>query len=94
MKTGWSVISAFQDRVIAVQATANPIELARAERKHRFLHAYPNVDNAASNAICRKLGFTFMEDCEFEFPPGHPMRCNDWRLDLFAEGINGRLQPD
>jgi hypothetical protein len=19
---------------------------------------------------------------EFEFPPGNPMRCNDWRLDL------------
>jgi hypothetical protein len=35
-----------------------------------------------------------MEECEFEFPPGHSMRCNDWRLDLLAEEINGRRQPD
>jgi len=22
--------------------------------------------------------------CDFEFPPGNPLRCNDWRLDLRA----------
>jgi RimJ/RimL family protein N-acetyltransferase len=84
-ETGWLVIPAFQGRGIASQATAKAIELAKAERMHRFLHAYPSVDNAASNAICRKLGFIFIEECEFEFPPGHLMRCNDWRLDLFPE---------
>ncbi|HWC44615.1 MAG TPA: GNAT family N-acetyltransferase, partial [Casimicrobiaceae bacterium] len=44
----------------------------------------PNVDNAPSNAICRKLGFELLEACEFEFPKGHFMTCNDWRLDLRA----------
>ena len=83
-ETGWSVIPAFQGRGIAVKATAQAVELARSERKHRFMHAFPNVDNAPSNAICRKLGFVLIEECEFEFPPGHFMRCNDWRLDLFA----------
>ena len=34
------------------------------------------------NAICRKLGFALLEACEFEFPKGHFMTCNDWRLDL------------
>ena len=29
---------------------------------------------------------TLLEECDFEFPPGHHMRCNDWRLDLFAAG--------
>jgi RimJ/RimL family protein N-acetyltransferase len=81
-ETGWSVIPAFQGRGIAVAATAQAIELARTEGKHRFMHAYPNVENAASNEICRKLGFTFIEECEFEFPPGHLMRCNDWRIVL------------
>jgi hypothetical protein len=47
-------------------------------------HAFPNVDNAPSNAICRKLGFELLEACEFEFPKGHFMICNDWRLDLRA----------
>jgi hypothetical protein len=55
---------------------------ARAERKHRFLHAFPSVDNAASNALCRKIGFLFVAECDFEYPPGSIMRCNDWRLDL------------
>ena len=34
------------------------------------MHAFPNVDNAPSNAICRKLGFELLEECEFEFPRG------------------------
>jgi RimJ/RimL family protein N-acetyltransferase len=79
---GWSVLPAFQGRGIAGMATAQAIARAKSEGKHRFLHAFPAVDNAASNAICRKLGFTLVEECEFEYPPGHLMRCNDWRLDL------------
>jgi len=81
---GWSVLPAFQGRGIGGLATAQAIAIAGAERKHRFLHAYPSVDNAPSNAICRKLGFTLLGSHEFEYPPGHFMRCNDWRLDLFA----------
>ena len=57
---------------------------ARARATHRFLHAFPSVDNAPSNAICRKLGFTLLGECDFEYPPGNRMRCNDWRLDLRA----------
>ena len=64
------------------ECLAQAIELARRDDKHRFVHAFPNVDNAPSNAICRKLGFELMEACEFEFPTGHWMTCNDWRLDL------------
>jgi RimJ/RimL family protein N-acetyltransferase len=78
------VIPPFQGRGIGGLATAQAIAMARAEGKHRFLHAYPSVDNAPSNAICRKLGFTFLGPYEFEYPPGHLMQCNDWRLDLFA----------
>ncbi len=81
---GWSVLPEFQGRGIAGHATEQAIELAREEGKHRFLHAFPSVDNAPSNAICRKLGFTFLEVCDFEFPPGNPLRCNDWRLNLRA----------
>jgi RimJ/RimL family protein N-acetyltransferase len=85
-ETGWSVLPAFQGRGIASEATAQVIALARAERRHRFLHAFPSVDNAPSNAICRKLGFTLLGALDFEYPPGNAMRCNDWRLDLFSEG--------
>jgi RimJ/RimL family protein N-acetyltransferase len=79
---GWSVLPAFQGRGIATMATAAAIEKARSEGRHRHLHAFPSVDNVASNAVCRKLGFTLVGACDFEYPPGHPMKCNDWRLAL------------
>jgi RimJ/RimL family protein N-acetyltransferase len=81
---GWMVVPEFQGRGIAATATALAIARARAEKKHRYLHAFPSADNAPSNAICRKLGFSLVEECEFEYPPGSFMRCNDWRLDLLA----------
>lgn len=81
---GWGVLPAFQGRGIAAAATAQAIEMARADGKHRFLHAFPGVDNPPSNALCRKLGFTLIEECDFEYPRGHFMRCNDWRLDLLV----------
>jgi RimJ/RimL family protein N-acetyltransferase len=84
-EVGWSVLPDHQGRGLAGLATAQLIELARAENRRRFMHAYPSVENAPSNAICRKLGFTLLGEHEFEYPPGSFMRCNDWRLDLFAD---------
>jgi RimJ/RimL family protein N-acetyltransferase len=85
-ETGWMVLPAFQGRGVATSATSQVIERARAGRKHQFLYAYPSVDNAPSNAICRKPGFTLVDMSEYEYPKnsGKVMRCNDWRLDLFA----------
>lgn len=81
---GWQVLPEFQGRGIATQAGELVIDQARAERRYQFMHAFPSIRNAASNAICRKLGFSLIEVCDFEYPPGNPMRCNDWRLILFS----------
>jgi len=81
-ETGWSVLPEFQGRGIASSATTMAIETARAARRHDAIHAFPSIDNAASNAICRKVGFELLGECDFEYPPGHPMRCNDWRFTL------------
>jgi len=83
-ETGWSVLPRFQGRGVATEATRQLIDIARAERSLRYMHAYPSVDNAPSNAICRKLGFELLGDYEFEYPKGNLMRCNDWRFDLFG----------
>jgi RimJ/RimL family protein N-acetyltransferase len=85
-ETGWSVITSHQGRGIAVAATRQAIEVAREAGRHRYLHAFPKVANGASNAICRKLGFEFLGEYDFEYPPGTPIRCNDWQLDLRAGG--------
>ena len=79
---GWMVLPPFQGRGIASEATALVIERARAEKKHRSLHAFPPPENAPSNGICRKLGFELLGEVEFEFPKGHFAASNDWRLDL------------
>lgn len=81
-ETGWSVLPAYQGRGIASLTTARILELAAAEGLYRFVHAFPSVENAPSNAVCRKLGFEPLGRTDFEFPPGHMMRCNDWRYDL------------
>ncbi|HJS28872.1 MAG TPA: GNAT family N-acetyltransferase, partial [Anaerolineales bacterium] len=84
-ETGWSVLPEFQGRGAATRATLLAAEQARASKKHRFMHAFPSVDNLSSNAICRKAGFSLQGEFDFEYPPGNLLRCNDWRLDLFAD---------
>ncbi len=90
---GWMVVPEFQRRGIAVAATAQAIELARHDGLYRFMHAFPNVDNTPSNAICRKLGFELLGPYEFEFPKGHFMTCNDWRLALQPEPAPSSTAP-
>ena len=82
---GWLILPAYQGQGIATKAAAAAIDHARREAKYQFMHAYPSVENPASNAICRKLGFTLVEECQLEYPPGRSMTVNDWRLDLFRE---------
>lgn len=81
-ETGWNVLPAYQGRGICTVAATAAVARARQDRRHRFLHAFPAVMNAASNAVCRKVGFALIGACDFEYPPGTVMRCNDWCLDL------------
>jgi RimJ/RimL family protein N-acetyltransferase len=85
-ETGWAVLPSFQGRGIASSATAQLLDRARAEQQHRYVHAFPKVENAPSNAICRKLGFEFLSEIDFQARRGGTVRCNDWRFDLFASG--------
>jgi RimJ/RimL family protein N-acetyltransferase len=79
---GWGILPEYQGMGLATRAVVLALDRARATKRRRFLHAFPSVDNAPSNAICRKAGFAFIEAVDFEYPPGHIMRCNDWRFDL------------
>lgn len=80
-ETGWFVLPEFQGRGIATRATELMANLAWADAPERPIHAYPAVDNGASNAVCRKAGFRLIGAFDFEYPPGHLLRCNDWVLD-------------
>lgn len=54
---------------------------AKAEAGWGTIHAFPGVTNGASNAICRKLGFEQLEECEGIWDD-HLIRSNHWRLDF------------
>jgi RimJ/RimL family protein N-acetyltransferase len=76
-EVGWFVIPEYQGRGIAVEAMRQLIAIA----PPRPIHAFPNAENAPSNAICRRLGFRRLGEMEFEYPPGQWMTCVDWRLE-------------
>ena len=78
-EVGWAVLPGFQGRGHATTAMTLLLDVIRADEP-RPVHAFPSVDNAASNAVCRKLGFENLGAFDFEYPPGNPIRCNDWRL--------------
>ena len=80
-ETGWAVLPVYQGRGYATEAMLLLLDVIR-EDTLRPVHAFPSVDNAASNAVCRKLGFELLGAVDLEYPPGNPLRCNDWRLSL------------
>ncbi|WP_031044976.1 GNAT family N-acetyltransferase [Streptomyces sp. NRRL F-5650] len=84
-ETGWGVLPEFQGRGLAVRAARAVREAARPAGAGRYLHAFPGVGHAASNAVCRKAGFTLFGQVDFEYPKGHWIRSNDWRVGLERE---------
>ncbi|MEU5280112.1 GNAT family N-acetyltransferase [Streptomyces asoensis] len=84
-ETGWGILPEFQGRGLAVTAARALVEVVArvaAGGGHRALHAFPKVGHTASNGVCRKAGFTLLGQVDFEYPKGHPIRSNDWYLDL------------
>ena len=84
-EVGWGVRPEFQGRGLATAAMRLLFDKMRLDPVDRDVHAFPNVDNEVSNALCRKLGFELLGAVDFEYPKGHPVRCNDWRIDLRLE---------
>jgi RimJ/RimL family protein N-acetyltransferase len=83
-EAGWMIYTEHQGRGLAGGAVAMLIPRLPRDHGRRLLHAFPSVANPPSNEICRKSGFTNLGEVAFEYPPGHPMQCNDWCLDLAA----------
>ncbi len=81
---GWSVLPECQGQGLATRGCRMALAQAAAEGRHEFAHAFPAVDNVASNALCARVGFELLEQLEFEYPPGNVLQCNDWRFGLGA----------
>jgi RimJ/RimL family protein N-acetyltransferase len=80
-ETGWMVLPGFHGRGIASQALDLLLTRARAEPRFAAVHAFPGISNGPSNALCRKFGFTLLEEIEGDYR-GQALRCNHWVLRL------------
>lgn len=79
---GWAIVPEHQGRGLATEAVAAAIQHARAQGLTGRFHATPSIDNAASNGVARRAGFTLLRQYPIEYPPGNHMQANDWVLDL------------
>jgi RimJ/RimL family protein N-acetyltransferase len=78
---GWFVLPEHQGKGVATEAARLIIALARSNPEVRYIHAYPAITNAASNAIARKIGMENRGEFDNEGFAG-VLRCNDWRIAL------------
>ena len=83
-ESGWNVLAGYQGRGFASRALSACLAYAADNGDRDVLVAFPRVDNAASNALCRTLGFELQGVEDFEYPPGNPIQVNAWRFDLRA----------
>ncbi len=83
-ETGWFVLPEFQGRGVATQAVKLLIQVVSGQPSHRYLVAFPAMDNGPSNAIARKLGFERVKEIDFEYPrnSGKFLHNIVWRLAL------------
>ena len=90
-EAGWAVLPEYQGRGIATRALLLALEEARTAGLHRTIQAMSAVDNGASNAVCRKAGFTLLGEVTFDYPPGQFRQWYNWRLDLLAGEGDGEV---
>ncbi|MHB9004140.1 MAG: GNAT family N-acetyltransferase [Coriobacteriia bacterium] len=85
---GWHVLPEYQGRGVAAAAAALMFERARERNRYRYVYAFPSEGNTASNALCRRLGFELLGQADVEYPKGHTMHSNEWRLNLRSLAVN------
>jgi RimJ/RimL family protein N-acetyltransferase len=71
----------FQRQRVGWEATGALVERARAERAFPALHAFIDVDNAASNEGVRQFGFQLIGETDSEYE-GRPLRSNHWVISI------------
>lgn len=81
---GWMVLPGFQGRGLGGEAVRAALCRARADQRWAVIHAFPPVANVASNAMCRTLGFSRIEEIDFRFRD-RILRCHHWQIDLRSE---------
>jgi len=78
---GWMVLPQFQGQGLGKASVTELLRRARADGRWGTVHAFPGVNNVASNGICRSLGFRLLGEEDIDFAD-RTLRSNHWALDL------------
>ncbi|GAA0905642.1 GNAT family N-acetyltransferase [Virgisporangium aurantiacum] len=70
---------------LGVRALRALFSLLAAEGMTEPVHAFIAVDNAASNTLARRMGFTLLGECDVSYE-GRPLRSNHWTIRLGSSG--------
>lgn len=81
---GWMVLPEFQGQGLGKHAVRVLLEAARDYGRWGLVHAFPAVTNAASNGICRSVGFRLARQQDVTFA-GQVFRTNHWVIDPQAD---------
>jgi RimJ/RimL family protein N-acetyltransferase len=74
------VLPEFQGQGLGKAAVRALLQRAGEENRWGTVHAFPGVTNAASNGICRSLGFTLVGQENVTFSD-RVLRTNHWLID-------------
>ncbi|KUH40728.1 MULTISPECIES: GNAT family N-acetyltransferase [Streptomyces] len=77
---GWMVLPEFQRQGWGKRAVRALLEQARDQNRWGVVHAFPATTNAASNGICRSVGFRFLSEVDMTFA-GRAFKANHWTVD-------------
>ncbi|MFE0508403.1 GNAT family N-acetyltransferase [Streptomyces sp. NPDC058964] len=77
---GWMVLPEFQGQGLGKRAVRTLLEQARDQDRWGLVHAFPATSNAASNGICRAVGFRFLSEVDVTFA-GQALKTNHWVMD-------------
>ena len=73
---------AWQGRGVASAALREVVRVAGSTGDRHLIVGYANVDNAASNALCERVGFSLVGTGAFPSQEGTPaMSVNVWMID-------------
>jgi RimJ/RimL family protein N-acetyltransferase len=81
IEMGWMLLSGYHGRGLATAAGQMLLDRVRTESEFNEIHAFPALRNAASNAICRKLGFSLLKEVEIAYN-GPPQPSNHWKINI------------
>ena len=91
-EAGWEVEPEWQGRGVAKEALRRLTRLVAADGRRGLLVAYPGVDNAGSNALCRAAGFAHHGSGTIPWRGGE-LTFNTWVLDVSPLDLASRV-PD